>query len=302
MKKLISILLCIMLIVCFSTSVSAAYKPMAFWVGGSTFFLNSAEFGGYYGLDSNPFGLDSMRMIYLESGTKCSFGGQDGFAMPPILIRVDYVAATKAPMSNPVYKSTPLSEENYECTVDELFAYCDVTKGTRLILPANDEYYMLSINGGSSLPPMEKRDYTSYEQKQTILVDDQPVELTTYALKDENGYLTNYVRVRDIAALLNGTAAQFEVSWDGAVNLIPGEAYTPVGGELELPFHGDRSFVYASAPTKIWGTPNLMSAIVLTDDNGGGYTYYKLRDLGQALGFYVDWSAEKGVFIETAGY
>ncbi len=26
---------------------------------------------------------------------------------------------------------------------------------------------------------------------------------------------------------------------------------------------------------------------------------YKLRDLGQALGFNVGWSAEKGVYIET---
>ena len=28
-------------------------------------------------------------------------------------------------------------------------------------------------------------------------------------------------------------------------------------------------------------------------------TYYKLRDLGQALGFHVGWSAEQGVYIET---
>ena len=38
---------------------------------------------------------------------------------------------------------------------------------------------------------------------------------------------------------------------------------------------------------------------MLTDDSGGAYTYYKLRDLGKALGFNVDWSAEKGVFVET---
>lgn len=42
-----------------------------------------------------------------------------------------------------------------------------------------------------------------------------------------------------------------------------------------------------------------MDAILLTDDAGSGYTYFKLRDLGEALGFTVDWSAEKGIFIET---
>ncbi len=33
-------------------------------------------------------------------------------------------------------------------------------------------------------------------------------------------------------------------------------------------------------------TANL-EAIVLTDGNGGVYTYYKLRDMGKAIGFNV---------------
>lgn len=45
--------------------------------------------------------------------------------------------------------------------------------------------------------------------------------------------------------------------------------------------------------------PAALDAIVLKDDVGGAYTYYKLRDLGTALGFTVDWSADKGIFIET---
>jgi len=32
--------------------------------------------------------------------------------------------------------------------------------------------------------------------------------------------------------------------------------------------------------------------------NGGGHTYYQLRDLGRALNFNVGWSAERGIFIE----
>ena len=42
-----------------------------------------------------------------------------------------------------------------------------------------------------------------------------------------------------------------------------------------------------------------LRALVLTDAQGGQATYYKLRDLGQAIGFNVGWSAEKGIFIET---
>ncbi len=42
-----------------------------------------------------------------------------------------------------------------------------------------------------------------------------------------------------------------------------------------------------------------LAAFVLNDDNGGGYTYYQLRDLGKALGFNVGWAADKGIFLET---
>jgi hypothetical protein len=42
-----------------------------------------------------------------------------------------------------------------------------------------------------------------------------------------------------------------------------------------------------------------MTAITLLDDAGGGYNYFKLRDLGKALGFNVGWSKEAGVFIES---
>ena len=42
-----------------------------------------------------------------------------------------------------------------------------------------------------------------------------------------------------------------------------------------------------------------LTAISLTDDCGGGYTYYQLRDLGRALGFNVGWSAQQGIFIQT---
>ena len=40
-----------------------------------------------------------------------------------------------------------------------------------------------------------------------------------------------------------------------------------------------------------------MRGIVLTDD-GGGYTYFKLRDVGEALGFNVSWSPG-GILIQN---
>ncbi len=134
---------------------------------------------------------------------------------------------------------------------------------------------------------------------QTVELDGEGVEFQCYALKDESGNLTNYIKLRDLALLLNGTAAQFDVGWDGAVTITTGAAYTPNGSELNTPSTGERPYSNAASVTKVNGQEVLLPAFVLTDDQGGGYTYYKLRDLGAALGFHVDWSADRGVFLET---
>ncbi len=105
--------------------------------------------------------------------------------------------------------------------------------------------------------------------------------------------------MRDLALALNGTKAQFSVDWNGAVNLVDGAAYKPNGSENSTPFIGERTYTLPQSPTNVNGSASDLVAIFLVDDAGGGYTYYQLRDLGRKLGFNVDWSAAKGVFIET---
>ena len=148
-------------------------------------------------------------------------------------------------------------------------------------------------------PAPETPKNLAYASTQTVTVDGKAVEFQMYALKDANGNDTNYVKLRDVAATLNGTPAQFEVSWDGAVNIVTGQPYTPNGSEMSTPFTGDRAYTVPTSETKVNGSAAALESIVLTDDSGNGYTYYKLRDLGTALGFTVDWSAEQGVFIKT---
>ncbi len=134
---------------------------------------------------------------------------------------------------------------------------------------------------------------------QTVEVDGKQIEFQMYAVLDENGAPTNYVKLRDIAQVLNGTAAQFSVSWNGSVNIETGQPYTPNGSEMKVPFSGDRPFATLQDPTIIDGQVSDLSAILLTSDSGNGYTYYRLRTLGQALGFNVGWSVERGVYIES---
>lgn len=140
---------------------------------------------------------------------------------------------------------------------------------------------------------------TAYPSTQTVDLDGKKVEFQMYALRDAAGNPTNYVKVRDLALALGGTKAQFGVGWGGAVNLTAGSAYTPNGSENSTPFSGERAYTVPTSPTNVNGSASDLQAIVLTDDNGGGFTYYQLRDLGRKLGFNVDWSAERGVFIES---
>ena len=171
------------------------------------------------------------------------------------------------------------------------------------------ETYLISVEGDAATAeapapaqpetPVIASAPIAYARTQAVELDGKNITLPAYALKDANGNATNYVKLRDLASVLNGTAAQFNVGWDGAVNIESKTAYTPNGSEMTTPFSGDRAYKDNTAVTNIDGAAASLQGIVLTDDNGGGYTYFKLRDVGQALGFNVGWSSERGIFVET---
>ena len=140
----------------------------------------------------------------------------------------------------------------------------------------------------------------AYASTQEVEVDGEKITFQCYALKDANGNDTNYIKLRDLADILNGTAAQFEVGWNGSITITTGKAYTKNGTEQNTPFSGNRAYEKTAVTTLVNGSAVALDTFQLKDDNGGGYTYYKLRDLGNALGITVDWSAERGIYIETA--
>lgn len=142
---------------------------------------------------------------------------------------------------------------------------------------------------------------TAYASTQAVEVDGKKVEFQMYALKDDAGNPTNYVKLRDVAHVLNGTKAQFSVGYDGSISVTTGQPYADAGGEMTTPYSGDRAYRDGSGAVKVNGQSASLESIILTDDAGGDYTYFKLRDLGTALGFQVDWSADRGVFLNTGG-
>jgi len=140
---------------------------------------------------------------------------------------------------------------------------------------------------------------TAYASTQKVTVDGKEVEFQMYALLDANGNPTNYIKLRDMAYILNGTKAQFYVGYDGTIFLTTGQPYEASGNEMTTSYSGDQPYTGGAQTVKIDGQDVSMTAITLTDDNGGGYNYFKLRDLGKALNFYVGWSTAQGVYIET---
>ena len=143
---------------------------------------------------------------------------------------------------------------------------------------------------------------TSEKSAFSITVDGDPVELDAYVLKaDSNGGDVTFVKLRDIAMLLNGTNAQCNVDWvNGTIRVSLSAPYTTQNGTELMPISGaDGSYKLNTSPILFDGYTVPLEGIVITDEHGGGHTFFKLRDLAQAIGFNVGWSAQSGIYIET---
>ena len=131
----------------------------------------------------------------------------------------------------------------------------------------------------------------------TVFVDGKAVSFDAYVI---NG--NNYLKLRDLAFILSGSAGQFEVSWDGsrnAISLTSDKAYTPVGGEMTGKGAGNQNPIPSTSIIVIDGEVMALTAFTI-----GGNNYFKLREIGFAMDFAVDWdSANNAVVIDTAkGY
>ena len=170
----------------------------------------------------------------------------------------------------------------------------------------SESYPITLTSVGATVPvqpeePEQPAADTAYATRYSILVDGAIVAFDAYALKDENGNDTNYLKLRDVAYVLNGTQAQFDVGWDGGANAISiatGAVYaSPNGSEMSTPFSGDQPYTENKAAVLVDGVEAGLEAITITDADGNGYTYFKLRDLGAALGFNVTWDADAGAIV-----
>lgn len=134
---------------------------------------------------------------------------------------------------------------------------------------------------------------------QTVEVLGVPLVFSTYVTYDENGFATNYVKLRDVAWGLQFTSRRFDVSYDGSTVITTGAEYQLVGGEVTYPTAAGSVRPYTAVLT-VDGVGAHVDALLITQPGQqDGSFYYKLRDLGDAIGFGVGWSPERGVYLET---
>ena len=130
---------------------------------------------------------------------------------------------------------------------------------------------------------------------QSLSVDGKLIDCEKYNI-DGN----NYFKLRDLAAILNGTGSQFDVGYDTEKRLISittNHAYTDPQPSDLVPGEDQSA-------TTVSSSQSIMINGALRDDltayNIGGYNFFQLRELGAALGFYVDYDIPTRTMLVTS--
>ena len=160
-----------------------------------------------------------------------------------------------------------------------------------IVMMKDDEYYLIQVQDVPEQAPVS--DVTAKLNAQTVLVDGVPMAFDAYNIDNDT-----YFKLRDLACALRNNGSRFSVGYDAASNSIAlgtGAAYEAAGGELET---GKAAASAVARPSEqsvtIDGLAAQLEAYAI-----GGYNYFKLRDLGTALGFGVEWDGAN-IIIHSA--
>jgi len=172
--------------------------------------------------------------------------------------------------------------------------YYVVVAAPEAIAPAVFTIQVTAQAGGETPATPEPVTVAAAPTASRVLVNGTPVSFEAYLI---NG--NNYFKLRDLAMVVSGSEKQFEVSWDGennAVNLVTGQAYTPVGGELGLDGKSEsQSAALTDSKVYVNGKEVQFTAYKI-----GGNNYFKLRDVAKAIGLGVTWDPSTGtISIDT---
>lgn len=128
----------------------------------------------------------------------------------------------------------------------------------------------------------KKESFAAKPTYSKVMVNNENVYFEAYNINDNN-----YFKLRDLAHALNGSDKQFEVLWNDylkSIELFTNQPYTIVGGEMILGNGKVKDAIVNKSKIYINSKEETLSAYTINDNN-----YFKLRDIGQAFNFGVDW-------------
>lgn len=219
----------------------------------------------------------------------------EGLAAVMINNKWGFIDKTGKVIIKPTYLGTSFFKEGLALAMksngkSNLFGYIDKTGKEVTKFEAN--FYGYSFNDGYALAyDLSKESYyflknpltvpaASASAKPTaskVLVNGKLVSFEAYNI---NG--SNYFKLRDLAVAVNGTDKNFEVSFDGtknAINLLPKQTYTKVGGELApATSTGVKTAKLTNSKIYVDGKEAQLTAY-----NIGGNNYFKLRDIAKVF-------------------
>lgn len=105
----------------------------------------------------------------------------------------------------------------------------------------------------------------------------------------------NYFKLRDIASLLKGTNAEFDIGWDGAEKIVTINKGTYSGEPQISSSASPSSAVKSASKIIIEGKPADFTVYSIDGNN-----YFKLRDIADYLGIQITWDANTSEINITA--
>ena len=124
----------------------------------------------------------------------------------------------------------------------------------------------------------------AYAARAKVTVDGAVQDFQVYTIDDYT-----YFKLRDIAGAVNGTAKQFQTTWDeqnAAIHITRGAAYSSAASGQHGSY-GDTAATTSTAKLYCDEAQRSISAYTIED-----YTYYKLRDLAQLLDMKITWDEQ----------
>ena len=206
------------------------------------------------------------------------------------LVSAGYTIGTVAKVE--VTRRTPTDNVNEVTVTDTAGKQVKIEKSAvRTVFGLKSIRYTITPNGGTAAQP-QRLSLRATPSTHAVTVDGKPVAPQGYNI---NG--NNYYKLRDIAYILNGTDKQFNVSWDNAakrIRMTSGTVYEPVGGEMtDAASAAVKSISVSNAQILLDGRQITLGGYLVNGNN-----YYRVRDVGQALDFYVDF-VDGAVAIES---